>query len=568
MRALLFSVMLPLVVACSTTAPVKAQSGGTLKPASGPAQSVTDAQLSIVAAPTDSPRPALSTETKADFRVPAIATYGTKAGATECKDPAAQPGDCAEQISNFRNKYWRLVLKEVPGGVGTETSGQPSIADLLFTVVRREDSVLAQSLYVRRGAEAMELPISSSRLVNGKFRGEGVAMRPDALTPWVLGAKEGVEEVRVAALSTVVTKETSNFVKLFSGAVTALAIINPATAGALAIPGVRQAFGAVDQMETKLNEARSGSTNFTVQTVQIYPRYLKDLNVYVRHQDGRIGPERLYQVRAVSRDSLFVSNLDDKATPSVIHAYTLADTSKSGQTPTRLITELKSRVPVADNAVVTGASCKAFLVEAGAMGLNELDQALAAASWLDSMSWNMLRERRDGTGVCYDLISPMLNAANKDLLVPDSKLVPEGPDRQLQDTALGEITVIFTGENIAMSKRRFLPTVRVESAEKNEILNDYFQADLETEGAVFTSGQLADLFQAQPGSPLKFNRRTPCYRVASKDTSSLTIETRCMTVAEKNGVAQPYKVTLALDRSLVNEPDRAAVRVIRFSKLP
>jgi len=372
----------------------------------------------------------------------------------------------------------------------------------------------------------------------------------------------------VAALSTVVTKETSNFVQLFSGAVTALATINPATAGALAIPGVRQAIDTVDQMEKKLNEARSGSTNFTVQTVQIYPRYLKELNVYVRHPDGKIGPERLYQVRAIYRDSLFLSNLNDKAASSVIYGYTLTDTSKSGQPPTRLITELKRRVSVADNQVVTGADCKAFLAEAGAMGLNDLDQALAGATWLDSMGWNMLRERRDGTGICYDLISSMLNAANKELLIPDSKLVSEGPDRQLQDTALGEITVIFTGENIAMSKRRFLPTVRVESAEKNEILNDYFQADLETEGAVFTSGQLADLFQAQPGSPLKFNRRTPCYRVASKDTSSMTIETRCMTVTDKNGVAQPYKVTLALDRSLVNEPDRAAVRVIRFSKIP
>ncbi|WP_454903864.1 hypothetical protein [Variovorax gossypii] len=539
MRALLFSLMLPLGVACSNTAPGKA--------------------------PGEEAR-ALPAEAQASFRVPAIATYEARIGASECRDPAAQPGDCAEQIPNFRSKYWRLVLQEVPGGVGTETPGQPSVADLLLTAVRREDSVLAQSLYVRRGTEAMELPISSSRLVNGKFRGEGVALRPDALTPWVLGAKEAVEEVRVAALSTVVTKETSNFVQVFSGAATALAVINPATAGALAIPGVRQAIGAFDQMEQKLNEARSGTANFTVQTIQIYPRYLKELNVYVRHPDGTIGPQRLYQVRVASRNSLFLSNLDDKAMLSVIHGYDLASTGV--QPPTRLINELKKRVPVTDKEVITGAHCKAFLVEAGAMGLNDLDQTLAAATWLDSLSWNMLRERRDGTGVCYELLSPMLNAANKELLIPDGKLAPEGPDRQLQDTALGEITVIFNGENTAMSKRRFLPTVRVESAERNEILNDYFQADLEAEGAVFTSGQLADLFQAQPASPLQFNRKTPCYRVASKDTSSMTIETRCMVVMDKSGAAQPYKVTLALDRSLVNEPDRAAVRVIRFSKLP
>lgn len=544
MRALLFSLTLPLGVACSSIAPV-----------------VPPTDRALV-----SPTPAAPAQAQASFRVPAIATYGTKTGSPECKDPAAQPGDCAEQILNFRNKYWRLVLQEVPGGVGTEAPEQPSVADLLFTIVRREDAVLAQSLYVQRGTEAMELPISSSRFVNKKFRGEGVALRPNALTPWVLGAKEAVEEVGVAALSTVVTKESSNFVQLFSGAVTALAIINPATAGALAIPGVRLTIGALDQVEQRLNEARSGSANFTVQTVQIYPRYLKELNVYVRHPDGRVGPERLYQVQARSRESLFVSNLDDKAALSVIHGYNLASTGV--QPPTRLITELKKRVPVADKEVITGAHCKAFLVEAGAMGLNDLDQALAGATWLDSMRWNMLREKRDGTDACYDLISPMLNAVNKELLIPDSKLVPEGPDRQLQDTALGEITVIFTGENIAMSKRRFLPTVRVESAEKNEILNNYFQADLETEGAVFTSGQLADLFQSQIGSPLSFHRKTPCYRVASADTSSMTIETRCMAIAGKDGVAQPYKVTLALDRSLVNEPDRAAVRAIRFSKLP
>jgi len=564
MRALLLSFMLPLGVACSSITSYNGPNGDA--PKSVPAHANTTVNVSSAAqAPASSPSAAL-VEAPVSLRVPAIATYGTKDGAPECKDPSVQYGDCAEQISNFRNRYWRLVLKEVPGGVGTEMAGQPSVVDLLLTAVRQEDSVLAQSLYVQRGTEAMELPISSSRLVNGKFRGEGVGLRPDALTPWALGAKESVEEVRVAALSTVVTKETSNFVQLFSGAVTALAIINPATAGALAIPGVRQSISAFDQVEQRLNEARSGSANFTVQTVQIYPRYLKELNVYVRHTDGKIGPQRLYQVRAASRESLFVNDLNDKVTLSVIHGYNLA--SLGAQTPIRLITELKKRVPVADNETVTGAHCKAFLVEAGAIGLNDLDQALAGAAWLDSLNWNMLRERRDGTGVCYGLISPMLNAANKELLIPDGKLVPEGPDRQLQDTALGEITVIFTGENTAMSKRRFLPTVRVESAEKNEILNDYFQADLETEGAVFTSGQLADLFQTQAGSPLQFNRRTPCYRVASKDTSSMTIETRCMAVADKNGVAQPYKVTLALDRSLVNEPDRAAVRVIRFSRLP
>jgi len=557
MRVLLFGLIASFAVGCASTEPANAERGKLPTPSSALVEQV--AAVPERSSPVAKPAAAAPT-------LPVQAYYRDRDGAV-CKDPGERPEHCAE-LSDFRDKYWRLVLRDVEGGVGTLTPEKASFLELLRTAVKKEDELLTQSLHVRRGGERLAIPVSISSFVNGVYKGEQVGLRPKYLTPWALGATEAVEEVHVAALSSVVAKENSNFVKIANGAISALAFVNPATAAALLIPGVKESMKALDEFEAKINDANSGSITFSTQEIQIYPRYLRDIDFYARRSDGTVAPNRLYRVTVELRDSLFLSNPSDKANLAIILGYPLTE-KKPGQAPIRMVGEIKKALstPLGENAPVTEQHCREFLLEAGALGLNTVDQALAGVAWLDTLGWNRSMSRREPTDACYAILFPLLNDSNKSLIVPAKQFKPESVDRRLQDKALGEFTVILAGENVAMADKRFLPMVRVEAAERSEILNEYFDANLEVEGAAFISTDLAELFKPSDTNPMKFVRRTPCYRPTSTDTSAVTIETRCMSVIGKDGVIQPYKVTLSLDRSIINEPEKASIRTIRFSKL-
>lgn len=552
MRVLLLGFIAFVAVGCASTEPANPDRGKLPAPALALVEPLSE-RSAVVAKPS-SPSP------------PAQANYRDKDGAV-CKDPGTQPEACVE-LTGFRDKYWRLVLNDVEGGVGSLTPEKANFLELLRLAFKKDDVLLTQSFHVRRGAEKVATPISISNFVNGVYKGEQVGLRPKHLTPWALGAKEAVEEVHVAALSSVVTTEKTNFIKIANGAVSALAFVNPATAAALMIPGVKESMRALDEFEAKVNDARGGNWAFSTQEIQIYPRYLRDIDVYTRRSDGSVAPNRLYRLTVELRDSLFLRQPTDQANLAIIHGYQLTE-KQSGQAPIRLIAEIRKAMstPLGDNAPVTEQHCREFLLEAGALGLNTVDQALASVAWLDSLGWNRGMSRREQTDACYAILYPLLSDPNKSLIVSSKQLEPEGVGRRLQEKAMGEFTVIFAGENFAMADKRFLPTVRVEAAEKNEVLNKYFGGELETEGAALLSGELTDLFRPTSANPLKFERRSPCYRPTSTDTSAITIETRCMSVVGKDGVSQPYKVTLLLDRSIISDPENAAIRTIRFSKL-
>lgn len=507
-----------------------------------------------------------SREDVLDDKLPALAIYRAKTNKT-CTDPGKHPENCVE-IPGFLDKYWRLVLKDVNGGIGTHKPGKPSALDFFSTAFKREDTLLTQSIYIARGSESIEIPVSITTFVNDRFQSEQLETRPAVLTPWTLGAKEAIEDVHFAALASVVSREKTNFVKLANGALKALALFYPASTAAFSVTSADQLITEFDELEGKLNEARSSNFTFSTQKIQIHPRYLSEINVYARQADGNILSGQLYKVAMDDlRDSLFLTLVSDKANLSIINGYELV-ASQPGQPRTRLIAAIKKSLPtLGENAQVSLDHCTNFFDEAGVMGLNRTDQALATASWLESLGWNRMMSRRDPAGACYAKLYPLLSESNKDLLVSAKQLERESDDRRLQDKALGEFTVIFTGENLALAEKRFLSTVRVETAEKNELLNDYFMADLEIEGATFTAGQLTELFKPSDLNPLKFLRRSPCYRPTSTDTSAITIETRCMFVVGDDGITQPYKVTLSLDRSIINEPEKAAIRTIRFNKL-
>jgi hypothetical protein len=477
------------------------------------------------------------------------------------------PTACKTQIPDYRNKYWRFELVEIPGDVRETGINKPSFSDAIWQVFKKDKTVLAQSFYLKNGAQTTEVPVSAHTFLNGNFRSEGVALKPNVLSAWSLGAKLDTEDVYIAPISSVVDTNTSQFFDLFKGALQALAVVEKNTAAAMALPVVQSSISALSGFENRLNDARNLQQQFTVLPQIVLPRYVKYIDVKVRMPDGTLSQDTLYRVKVAWRDSLYVRSSSDEVALTNILSYPLTTTA-TGATSVRLFAEISKAATVAEDAPVSIDQCQAIFDDAGMKGLNTQDQALVTVAWLDKNGWNRMKKKRDQSGDCYALLQPKIGAANQALLRSDEDMEKESSvNRQLQNQALGEITVIFTGENVALADKRFMEKVRVETAEENPILNDYFRANLQSEGISFTSGRLAELLKPGNGNPIVFERQSGCYHTVDKDTSSMTIETLCASIKDKEGNLQPYKLVLSLDRSLYMQPAKATIRTIRFEKL-
>jgi hypothetical protein len=494
---------------------------------------------------------------------PVYVDYEDEAGG-KC-DPNGFPHKCKEQIADYRKKYWRFELVEPAGGMRDYLVSRPELKDVFKDFFWNDKSVLSQSFYVKKEGQVLEVPVSAHTYVNGRFTAEGVAIRPDVLSSWSLGAKEDIEDVRVAAVSGVVANNTTQFVQVFNAAIKALSTVNKITAAAIAIPGVSDSMAALEVFEKRINAARDLNQPFTVQTLRVYPRYLKHIDIKARDVNGAITADTLYRVIVDKRDSLFIRDASEPVALSNVLGFTLP----SGSGTTRLVSALSKDVVVPADGPIEYVKCKAVFDEAGAKGLNELDQALVTAAWLNGLDWNTNFSRRDSGGECYALLSSRIGEKNQYLMASNKQMEREvASARNLSDLALGEITVIFTGENIELANKRFDSQVRIESAEENDALNKYFGADLHLEGTTLTSGQLLSMFKTTEQNPIVFTRQvSPCFRPASSSTSSMVIETRCISIKNLSGTAQPYKTILGLDRSIFKEPGKAAIRSIRFESI-
>ncbi|WP_227461089.1 hypothetical protein [Cupriavidus pauculus] len=499
--------------------------------------------------------------------------YVPEAGKTCSPSPGSQDG-CVRQISSFQKKYWRLELDSV----GSTGYVPPTIWQAAWSGLYKNETVIASTFYVRRANIAFEVPLAALKVTNTRQPYDTLPLRPTSVTPWFLGATDAMVDANVAAMTTLVQKDTSHFVDAARGALQVVSLFNPYTAVTLALPTTGRAFDALRAFETRMNEARGGSIPLTGQMYKIYPEYLTEITVY--EQNFEPGTKKvLYRLKPVTRDSLFVQSISDSLTVANIQrikvpaqAASTTGTATSHTNDVPLLALLSEQFNVPKTGEISYETCVGVLQKLAEYEYNDLDSAFIATAWLSTKEWDTSSSRRDAHDRCYQRIaSSMVGTSFATQLLKSREELDRNntPKEQLNRNKLmqtskkvfDDLSNLLDGKSPGLSDTRFADMVTVSAIASTPELDAFFDSDLAKAPRVAFASELAELL-ATADKPIQ-QVTAPgksCYQLLPNTVSS-TVQARCFFVTRADGSKQRYSIILGLDRQL-SDPNGGEARII------